>query len=200
MSVDGATRGVTPLALRDLALGSRTIAVARRGYIAEERRVVLTRTRPSRSLEIRLTAAASATAGRAGAIAPKPAGSQAAAGGPAIASTGTLIVESRPSGAAVMIDGQPHGVTPATIAALAPGDHRVNLSLAGYQPFATTARVVALSDFTSGRDPQEVWDALTIERRRAVVRELVVVTALAGQKPGGRFNPESVQIEWRVQP
>lgn len=143
VAVDGVARGTTPVALRDLALGSRTIAVARRGYIAEERRVVLTRTRPSRSLEIRLTAAASAAAGRSGAIAPKPAGSQAGAGGPAAASTGTLIVESRPSGAAVTIDGQPRGVTPATIAALAPGDYRVNLSLAGYQPFATTVRVVA---------------------------------------------------------
>ena len=54
-----------------------------------------------------------------------------------------MIVESRPAGAAVMIDGKPRGVTPATIAGLAPGDYRVNLSLAGYQPFATTVRVVA---------------------------------------------------------
>ena len=132
MEVDGAARGLTPLALRDLALGSRTIAVARRGYIAEQRRVVLTRARPSRSIEIGLTAAvppsASAIAGRSGV---------------AGAATGTLSVESRPAGAAVMIDGKPRGVTPATIAGLAPGDYRVNLSLAGYQPFATTVRVVA---------------------------------------------------------
>jgi hypothetical protein len=34
-------------------------------------------------------------------------------------------------------------VTPLTLEALAPGDYRVNLSLAGYQSFATTVRVVA---------------------------------------------------------
>lgn len=135
VEVDGAARGLTPLALRDLALGSRTIAVARRGYIAEQRRVVLTRARPSRSLEIRLTAAAAA--------APRPNPPATLGQRTAGAATGILIVESRPAGAAVMIDGQPRGVTPATIEGLAPGDYRVNLSLAGYQPFATTVRVVA---------------------------------------------------------
>ncbi len=115
--LDGVARGVTPLALRDLALGSRTIAVARSGYITDERRLVLTRARPSRSLEVRLSAAAS--------------------------STGSLIVESRPAGAAVTIDGRARGLTPVTIEALAPGDYRVSLSLAGYQSFATTVRVVA---------------------------------------------------------
>ncbi len=40
--------------LRDLALGSRTVVVARRGYIVEDQRVVLTSARPSRSLEVRL--------------------------------------------------------------------------------------------------------------------------------------------------
>ena len=135
MEVDGAARGHTPLALRDLALGSRTIAVARRGYIAEQRRVVLTRARPSRSIEIRLTAAAAAP----------PRSSSAATGRSGVAgvASGILSVESRPAGAAVMIDGNPRGVTPATIENLAPGDYRVNLSLAGYQPFATTVRVVA---------------------------------------------------------
>jgi hypothetical protein len=57
--------------------------------------------------------------------------------------TGVLVVESRPPGAIVTINGRPSGTTPATIAALAPGDYRVSLSLAGYQPFATTVRVVA---------------------------------------------------------
>jgi len=118
VTVDGVARGVTPLALRDLELGSRTITVTRRGYIAEDHRVVLTAARPSRSLELRLVSASAAA-------------------------TGTLVVESRPSGAAVVIDGKPRGTTPLTIDALAPGDYRVSLSLAGFQAFATTVRVVA---------------------------------------------------------
>ena len=143
VTVDDVARGVTPLTLRDLALGSRTIAVELRGYLAEERRVVLTRARPSRSLEVRLSAAATAparsgTASATGSSTPAPARPR-----PASAASGSLTVDSRPAGATVVIDGQPRGVTPLTIDALAPGDHRVSLSLAGYQPFATTVRVVA---------------------------------------------------------
>ena len=144
VEVDGVARGTTPLALRDVALGSRTISVSRRGYLAEERRVVLTSARPSRSLEIRLSQSASAADGRSGATSSKPADSRAGVGGAAaVTATGVLLIESRPAGASVVIDGQPRGTTPLTVAAMAPGNYRVNLSLAGYQPFATTVRVVA---------------------------------------------------------
>ena len=67
----------------------------------------------------------------------------AVAGRSTTASTGTLLVESRPPGAAVVMNGKPRGTTPLTVEALAPGSYRVTLSLAGYQPFATTVRVVA---------------------------------------------------------
>jgi len=125
VAVDGVPQGTTPVALRDLELGSRTITVSRRGYRAEEHRVVLTAARPSRSLELRLTASASAAEGRSG------------------ETTGVLVIESRPPGATVLVDGKNRGTTPLTIGALAPGDYRVSLSLAGYQSFATTVRVVA---------------------------------------------------------
>ena len=75
--------------------------------------------------------------------APRSASAAVGRSGAAGAATGILSVESRPAGAAVLIDGKPRGVTPATIEGLAPGDYRVNLSLAGYQPFAATVRVVA---------------------------------------------------------
>lgn len=135
VEVDGVARGVTPLALRDLELGSRTIAISRRGYIADEQRVVLTRARPSRTLEVRLTQSAAAAAGRSGVASPRPTGSP--------ATTGGLVVESRPPGAAVTVNGTNRGTTPLTIEALAPGSYRVGLSLAGYQSFTTTVRVVA---------------------------------------------------------
>lgn len=141
VEVDGVARGVTPLALRDLELGSRRVAITRRGYIAEEQRVVLTRARPSRTLEIQLTPSASAAEGRPGVTAPKPAGSSPGVGG--AATTGGLLVESRPPGATVTVNGTNRGTTPLTIEALAPGSYRVGLALAGYQSFATTVRVVA---------------------------------------------------------
>jgi hypothetical protein len=42
--------------------------------------------------------------------------------------TGTLILESRPAGAEVLVDGRPHGVTPATLE-LSEGEHTVALRL-----------------------------------------------------------------------
>ena len=57
--------------------------------------------------------------------------------------SGVLVVDSRPPGASVVINGTAKGRTPLTVEALAPGTYRVALALAGYQLFATTVRVVA---------------------------------------------------------
>lgn len=95
--------------------------------------MVLTATRPSRSLDVRLAAEASA--------APRPS-TPATLGKPAIA-TGALTIDSRPSGAAVTINGKPGGNTPLTINDLPPGDYRILMAMPGYRNFATTVRVVA---------------------------------------------------------
>jgi hypothetical protein len=138
VEVDGVPRGNTPLALRDLDLGSREITVSRRGYVPEQARVVLTKTRPSRSVEVRLSAMTAA---------PKPSTPTAAAPtervGAAAVTTGTLAVESRPAGATVTVNGKPSGTTPLTINDLAPGEYRVVMRLAGHRDFVTTVRVVA---------------------------------------------------------
>jgi PEGA domain/Protein kinase domain len=138
VTVDGVPRGVTPLALRDLELGTRTVMVAERGYIADEQRVVLTQARPSRSVEVRLATApgqAKPSAAR------RPAPEKPAA--PAAAATGSLVVDSRPPGADVTIDGRPGGLTPVVLDAISPGEHVVTIILKGYRPFSTTVRVVA---------------------------------------------------------
>jgi hypothetical protein len=140
VSVDGVVKGETPLALRELANGTINVTVTRAGYLPETRRVVITSARPARSLDVRLapeSAAASAPAGRSGAT---TAGKPAAAAG---ATTGVLSVDSRPSGAAVTINGQPRGNTPLTINDLPPGEYEVLMSMPGYRNFTTTVRVVA---------------------------------------------------------
>jgi PEGA domain len=125
--IDGDRRGVTPLTVQKLPLGTRRVRVLRDGFTTEERQVALTRSRPSRSLDLRLTRAQPAAAASAGTI----------------AKTGTLVVESRPTGATVLINGRPAGVTPVTIGDLAPGAYAVQLQLADFRPISTTARVVA---------------------------------------------------------
>ncbi len=139
VSVDGVARGVTPLALRNLDVGTRNVSIARRGYISETRRVLITKARPSRTLDVSLSAeargSASAAAGRSGETSPELARPRASVGG--------LSVDSRPSGATVTINGTARGTTPLAIDDLAPGEYRIRLAMPGYRNFATTVRVVA---------------------------------------------------------
>jgi hypothetical protein len=60
-------------------------------------------------------------------------------GGPA--TRGSLVVQSRPAGARVSINGRSSGVTPLTVATLPAGAHRVRIERPGYQPWMTTVRV-----------------------------------------------------------
>src|SRR5262245_21502753 len=52
--------------------------------------------------------------------------------GSAGGAVGSLVVQSDPAGAAVYVDGRFAGQTPLTLAAIAPGVHRVQLARAGY--------------------------------------------------------------------
>jgi hypothetical protein len=120
--VDGRLRGRTPLVLRDLPLRVVRVTLQRDGYQPDDRRVALSAARPSVTLESTLTPV-------------KPAA-------PA-ETTGTLVVESRPVGATVYVDGQAIGVTPLSLPDLAPGTRRIRLQLAGFSPWVTTAQVQA---------------------------------------------------------
>lgn len=59
---------------------------------------------------------------------------------------------------------------------------------------ARSARGTALAPFV-GHDAAKVWKGLPLDRRRAVVRELMSVTVLPSGKRGNGFDPELVRIE-----
>ena len=144
VSVDGVAKGVTPLALRDLDAGTRNVTIERRGYIPETRRILITKARPARTLEVRLASASAAepaSSKPSGGGGPRPS-TPASMGKPAV-TTGTLAVDSRPTGAAVTINGKASGSTPLTINDLPPGEYQILLTMPGYRNFATTVRVVA---------------------------------------------------------
>ncbi len=134
--VNGDRRGVTPLTLRDLAPGAYAVRVSRAGYAPSEQRITLDARRPSRVLEVALTRASTPAAASPAAAAPPVAAPPAAATTP-----GSLLVESRPPGARVLVDGREAGTTPMTLPALPAGDHTVRIELAGYQTITTTTRV-----------------------------------------------------------
>jgi len=120
--VDGRVRGKTPLILRDLPLKVVRVTVEHGGFHAEEQRVALTAARPTVTVDAKLTPLAP----------PAP-----------VATTGSLLIESRPTGARVFLDGQDLGTTPVSVPEVAPGAHRVRIEMAGFSPWVTMAEIKA---------------------------------------------------------
>jgi hypothetical protein len=124
VSVDGQTRGVTPLALRDLPLGEHTIEVTQPGHDTRQQRVTLSAARPARTIEFTLRPTA-------------------AAGQPSTdpSQPGSLQIASRPSGAQVFVDDNLVGTTPLLVTNVASGSRRLRLELSGYQTWTTSVQV-----------------------------------------------------------
>jgi hypothetical protein len=122
VTVNGRARGRTPLALRELALGSYTIRVAHDGYASEERTLQLTSRRPTFSTTINLRQLAAA---------PPPEKS-----GP-----GGLNVQSRPAGARVYVNDRLAGATPVAVSNVPAGAAMVRIELDGYEPWITKVLV-----------------------------------------------------------
>ena len=137
VEVNGRSRGRTPLALRDLPLGGHTIVVSRPGYQSERRRVTLTRSRATQSLQVPLRATAPAAVSD-----ERPDASESARAGNA-GFIGTVLVESRPSAARVVIDGREAGRTPLVVPNVRAGSHVVRIELEGYRTWTASVRVVA---------------------------------------------------------
>jgi hypothetical protein len=132
VTIDGVERGATPVAIRGLELGTRRVDVSAPGYLVAARQVTLTAERPSRTLDVDLIAETRTATSR-----PTPA--------PVVraATSGSLVVDSRPAGALVTIDGRPSGSTPVTLTAVAPGRHTVRIERPGYRAVTTTVDVKA---------------------------------------------------------
>ena len=127
VTINGRGSGTTPATIRDLPFGTYSVAVSRSGYQRREQRVTISRAVPAREITLEL-AAVTAAAGRA-----QQAG----------ATTGSVLVETRPAGAAVSIDGRSVGTAPVRVPELSPGSHAVRVSLAGHKTVNTTAVVRA---------------------------------------------------------
>ena len=149
--IDGQTRGVTPLTLRDLALGAHTIEVSHPDHNSRQRRVTLSERRPARTLdfELRPTSAPATVA----TVVPPPADATApatkepaAADALATASatkgkTGSLQVGSRPSGAQVFVDDELIGTTPLLLSDIVAGSKRLRVELSGYKIWTRSVQV-----------------------------------------------------------
>jgi hypothetical protein len=138
--VDGRSRGVTPLDLRELAFRTHTIKVSHPGHDTRQRRVALSERRPERSVDFELRPTS----------VPSP-------GIPAANSSGSLLVTSRPSGAQVFVDDNLISTTPFMISNVAAGVRHLRIELSGYKIWTTSARIEpsARSRVSAVLEPQE---------------------------------------------
>jgi PEGA domain len=149
--LDNAYKGFTPLTIDGIPNGIHTVLLRRDGYEESSRTVVVTGNAKSISVTLAplttstTTATTTATATVTGTVQPTqttpvPAGE-----------SGSLSVNTTPSGAQVYVDGVLKGVTPATIPGLSAGSHAVRLVMAGYGDLNTTITVYAgrISDYST---------------------------------------------------
>jgi len=142
VTINGRWRGRTPLTLENKPFGKYTVRVVHPGYKTEQSEFLLSTRDTARAVNLRLTReAASAPAARSGANARPGARPQEPAqnGG----YTGTLFIDSRPQGAAVLLDGHLVGKTPLRLPDVRIGSHVVRLELAEHQAWTASTRVTA---------------------------------------------------------
>jgi hypothetical protein len=121
--IDGQPRGTTPLSVRTVALGPHAVQISLSGYEPHAQEVVLSADDPVAAVNVTLGAARGAAA---------PAGE-----------AGAILVESRPGGAQVFLDGKLIGTTPLQMSTVTPGRHDVRIQLDGYQVWSTAVDVRA---------------------------------------------------------
>ena len=119
VTIDGKDAGKSPLTVPNLPRGTHTVRVMRDGYTTIERRVVITPSQPASTLTLNLVRGAPPAA-----RAPEASESRSP-------QTASLTIESRPSGATVIIDGKRVGTTPLALPGVAVGTHAVRMEMAG---------------------------------------------------------------------
>jgi hypothetical protein len=63
---------------------------------------------------------------------------------------------------------------------------------------ADAGKVDVLGPLLAAGDVAKVWDSLDVDRKRAVIDLLMVVTLLPPGRGRRVFDPETVEIEWRT--
>ena len=133
VELDSKDVGVTPLTLRSLSIGKHALRVTQDGYLPEDRQVIITAAQPAQSLIVELVRRVSEPS------AASPSGQN----GGSVRYTAPLVIESRPPGAAVFLNGRRVGTTPLTLQAIPAGSHALRLELDGYRRWTSAVRVAA---------------------------------------------------------
>jgi protein kinase-like protein/PEGA domain-containing protein len=143
VTVNGRWRGRTPLTLDALRLGPYSLRIVLPGFGVERQDVTLSASEPVRNVAVRLqrSAPAPAAARRPASPTRSAEASPTRTGGGSL--TGSIYVDSRPSGARILVDGRLAGTTPARVPEVTIGSHVVRLELTDHRPWSASTRVAA---------------------------------------------------------
>ena len=121
VSIDGEDRGLTPLSLSEIPSGVYRIEVTVPGYATEQRTIEISPEETVAAISIELEPSSDRDA--------------------LLVAYGTVFVDSRPTGAAVFLDGEAVGVTPLIVQEVIVGSHEIRIVGDGYRPWLSTIRV-----------------------------------------------------------
>jgi hypothetical protein len=154
--LDGEEHGRTPITLRELSNGPHRVRVSRDGYTVEERRITITTSKPSSTLDVRLVRDRAAAVPARGRTSPPVAaesknrstatGSSTTTAPAASLPSAALTVRSKPAGASVFVDGRLVGTTPLMISGLTVGDRAVRIESQGYRAWSSSVELKAGMD------------------------------------------------------
>jgi len=86
-----------------------------------------------------------------------------------------------------------------TASQLRTATERIRLQIAQLDAaLAAAGRVSVLSDLAGQPDTAAVWDGLALDRQRAVIDALMVITLHPPGRGARTFDPSTIKIEWRT--
>jgi PKD repeat protein len=158
VSVDGGSRGTTPLTVSGLAAGSHTVSLTKDGYTDYTGTLTLpggkttllnitlvpVQVNPAATIPSQFPAHGTAAATTQSLQIPQGTMPPTATSAPSV--PGSLTVRSTPDGANVYLDGEKVGITPVLVQDAKPGTHRLLLTLQGYGDISQAVDVTGGSD------------------------------------------------------
>jgi PKD repeat protein len=120
--IDNVEKGITPVTLKDTAMGTHQLLLRKAGFDDYTRSILI---EPATPVTIGATLSKSL---------PEPTF-------PPSASSGSIAITSFPAGAMVFVDGTPRGTTPVILPEIPTGNHYVTLSFKGYDDWNHTISV-----------------------------------------------------------
>lgn len=119
IKIDGNNYGATPNTITGLSIGNHILQLEKNGYITANKPVTIVGGKTTEISETLNVGSVITSQQPTAQVAP-------------VATTGSLIITSKPSGASIKIDDKDYGVTPKTVNDLAIGEHIVQLDKIGY--------------------------------------------------------------------